>query len=133
MCGIIGYSGERDAVGVIMLGLERLEYRGYDSAGIAIMGSEQTRSIAVRKAAGALDHLKGTIAQRPLWGTSGIGHTRWATHGSPTARNAHPHLDCSGAFAVVHNGMLPDADSRRADLTKRGHVGGMILVRRLTP
>lgn len=121
MCGIIAYTGEREAIGVLLAGLRCLEYRGYDSAGVAVMSQERPPSIAVRRAAGALRNLETEITRAPVAGVSGIGHTRWATHGQPTARNAHPHLDCSRSFAVVHNGMLANAGATRRKLQEKGH------------
>src|SRR4051794_20868149 len=102
MCGIVGYVGEQQALGVVMEGLRRLEYRGSDSAGGASLDGE----LAVEGRAGALANLDAALAERQLRGTLGIGHTRWATHGAPTDRNAHPHTDCSGALAIVHNGTI---------------------------
>src|SRR4051812_42920642 len=103
MCGIVGYVGERQAVPVILDGLERLEYRGYDSAGLAVSDG---RDLGLRRAEGKLRNLVNVLASSPLTGTAGIGHTRWATHGRPTEENAHPHRDCSGDFVVVHNGIV---------------------------
>ncbi|HEX6774899.1 MAG TPA: glutamine--fructose-6-phosphate aminotransferase, partial [Methylomirabilota bacterium] len=90
MCGIVGYLGDKDAVGVIVDGLKRLEYRGYDSAGVAVLGAT---GLEVRRAAGRIKVLEGILRERPLHGSVGIGHTRWATHGRPTDENAHPHTD----------------------------------------
>jgi glucosamine--fructose-6-phosphate aminotransferase (isomerizing) len=105
MCGIIGYIGGRDAVPILFEGLQRLEYRGYDSAGVAVVGSG---GLKVHKQAGRVDDLIGTAPKR-LRGRVGIGHTRWATHGEPTDANAHPHIDESGHIAVVHNGIVENA------------------------
>ena len=103
MCGIVGYVGARDAVPVILDGLRRLEYRGYDSAGIAVVrGGELLR----RRAAGKLGNLADSLAREPLSGEWGLGHTRWATHGRPTEENAHPHQDGAGKIVVVHNGII---------------------------
>lgn len=104
MCGIVGYIGSKEAVPVILDGLRRLEYRGYDSAGIAVAGNGA--GLQVRRAAGKLCNLEEVVRQNPLDGTYGIGHTRWATHGCPTEQNAHPHRDCSGKLVVVHNGII---------------------------
>jgi glucosamine--fructose-6-phosphate aminotransferase (isomerizing) len=119
MCGIIGYIGRRDAVPVIMNGLHRLEYRGYDSAGIAV--HDGTNGLALRKAPGKLRNLEAIIQSSPLTGYYGIGHTRWATHGQPNENNAHPHRDCSGSVAVVHNGIVENYLGLRARLLGEGH------------
>ncbi len=103
MCGIVGYVGSRDAVSIILNGLKRLEYRGYDSAGVAVINSNQ---IEVRRDAGKLSQLVDLVGKSPLQGAPGIGHTRWATHGAPSARNAHPHVGNSGKVVVVHNGIV---------------------------
>jgi glutamine---fructose-6-phosphate transaminase (isomerizing) len=119
MCGIVGYVGTRAAAPLLMDGLRRLEYRGYDSAGLTI---QSNGSLVTRKTAGKLIELErivGNGAAPP--GTVGIGHTRWATHGAPTVGNAHPHTDCSGDFAVVHNGIIENADQLRRQLVSRGH------------
>src|SRR5215470_1446738 len=104
MCGIVGYIGAKEAVPVILDGLRRLEYRGYDSAGIAVAGNGD--GLQVRRAAGKLCNLEEVVRRNPLAGTYGIGHTRWATHGRPSEQNAHPHRDCSGKLVVVHNGII---------------------------
>ncbi len=117
MCGIVGYAGNRDAVDILMGGLERLEYRGYDSAGIALM---QAGAIAVRKAKGRLANLRAELCAQPLRGTVGIGHTRWATHGEPSQVNSHPHTDAHGAIAVVHNGIIENYAQLKVWLTERG-------------
>ena len=104
MCGIVGYIGNRKAVPIILDGLRRLEYRGYDSAGIAVLNGEN--QLAVRRASGKLRNLEETIRINPMDGPYGIGHTRWATHGRPTEENAHPHRDCTGDIVVVHNGIV---------------------------
>jgi glucosamine--fructose-6-phosphate aminotransferase (isomerizing) len=119
MCGIVGYVGEQDALGVVMDGLRRLEYRGYDSAGVAIL---RDGHLAVRRKAGKLANLEAVLAEEPLSGPLGIGHTRWATHGGPTDRNAHPHVDCSGAVAIVHNGTIENFETLLAGLEERGHT-----------
>ncbi|HYK83515.1 MAG TPA: glutamine--fructose-6-phosphate transaminase (isomerizing) [Gemmatimonadales bacterium] len=118
MCGIVGYVGSRDASAVLLDGLARLEYRGYDSAGIAVLNG---RGVETRKLAGRIQGLQRLVAQAPVQGACGIGHTRWATHGAPTERNAHPHTDCSGAIALVHNGIIENADLLRARLEDAGH------------
>ena len=104
MCGIVGYVGKKRVVPVIIDGLRRLEYRGYDSAGIAVAGNGD--GLQVRRAEGKLRNLEEVIRLKPLDGTYGIGHTRWATHGRPTEENAHPHRDCTGKIVVVHNGIV---------------------------
>src|SRR6185312_8797376 len=104
MCGIVGYIGERPAVPIILDGLRRLEYRGYDSAGIAVAGNGH--GMQVRRAAGKLHNLEVAVSSSPLDGSYGIGHTRWATHGPPSENNAHPHRDCTGRIVVVHNGII---------------------------
>ncbi|MGZ8599732.1 MAG: glutamine--fructose-6-phosphate transaminase (isomerizing) [Actinomycetota bacterium] len=118
MCGIVGYVGADPALPVILDGLRRLEYRGYDSAGVALLGERLT----VVKRAGKLSGLEDALSEQvPPPGTAGIGHTRWATHGPPTDRNAHPHLDCEGRVAVIHNGIVENFASLREGLEKRGH------------
>jgi glucosamine--fructose-6-phosphate aminotransferase (isomerizing) len=120
MCGIVGYVGEQDALGVVMDGLRRLEYRGYDSAGVAIL--EPSGDLAIRRKAGKLVNLEKDLATDTPAGTLGMGHTRWATHGAPNDRNAHPHTDCTGAVAVVHNGTIENFDVLLAGLEERGHT-----------
>ena len=107
MCGIIGRIGTNNAVSYILEGLTLLEYRGYDSAGIAVVDGDGC--LAVRKAEGRLANLKETIENQPICGNSGIGHTRWATHGKPSVLNAHPHASPDGLFTVVHNGIIENA------------------------
>ena len=119
MCGIVGYVGGQDALEVVLGGLRRLEYRGYDSAGVAVLSAEGV--LTVERKAGKLANLEKEIAGLSLPGTLGIGHTRWATHGPPTDHNAHPHLDCSGAVAVVHNGTIENFEVLVAGLEQRGH------------
>ncbi len=104
MCGIVGYIGGSEAIGFLQAGLHRLEYRGYDSAGIATI--DPGRGLAVRKSVGSIDRLESLLAHKPVQGQTGIGHTRWATHGAATDANAHPHLGGDGALAVVHNGVI---------------------------
>jgi glutamine---fructose-6-phosphate transaminase (isomerizing) len=120
MCGIIGYVGSRDAVPIILDGLKRLEYRGYDSAGIAVLGSDC--ALNVRRASGKLRNLEDTIRSSPVSGVYGIGHTRWATHGRPTEENAHPHRDCKGEIVVVHNGIIENYLSLKHQLEAEGHI-----------
>src|SRR5467141_3609173 len=100
MCGIVGYVGRRDASALLVEGLLRLEYRGYDSSGVAVQNG---RGIFTRKVVGRVAGLQELLAREPLCGSSGIAHTRWATHGAPTQCNAHPHSDCTGEIALVHN------------------------------
>ncbi|PYM48435.1 MAG: glutamine--fructose-6-phosphate transaminase (isomerizing) [Candidatus Rokuibacteriota bacterium] len=119
MCGIVGYIGDKDAVGLIVDGLKRLEYRGYDSAGIAVLGAS---GLEVRRAAGRIKVLEGLLRERPLKGSIGIGHTRWATHGRPTDDNAHPHTDGSGTLVVVHNGIIENYLPIKERLAAEGHV-----------
>ena len=119
MCGIVGYVGGRPALDVVLGGLRRLEYRGYDSAGVAVIADGK---LATTKRAGKLANLDAALADSPLPpATTGLGHTRWATHGAPTDANAHPHLDCTGSVAVVHNGIIENFAELRADLERRGH------------
>jgi glutamine---fructose-6-phosphate transaminase (isomerizing) len=119
MCGIVGFVGRDDALPALLDGMEKLEYRGYDSAGVAVVTPEGLRII---RKAGELSALKERLGNTRLPGTVGIGHTRWATHGPPTDGNAHPHTDCSGRFAVVHNGIIENHDSLRDELSSDGHV-----------
>ncbi|MFD9098224.1 glutamine--fructose-6-phosphate transaminase (isomerizing) [Streptomyces collinus] len=119
MCGIVGYVGSQSALDVVMAGLKRLEYRGYDSAGVAVLADG---GLAGAKKAGKLVNLEKELVDRPLpAGSTGIGHTRWATHGGPTDANAHPHLDNAGRVAVVHNGIIENFALLRAELAERGH------------
>ncbi|MEG3629366.1 glutamine--fructose-6-phosphate transaminase (isomerizing) [Streptomyces poriticola] len=119
MCGIVGYVGARSALDVVMAGLKRLEYRGYDSAGVAVLADG---GLAVAKRAGKLVNLDKELAEHPLpAGVTGLGHTRWATHGGPTDANAHPHLDNAGRVAVVHNGIIENFAALRDELEQRGH------------
>lgn len=119
MCGIIGYVGNKQVVPVILDGLKRLEYRGYDSAGLAVVGNGGR--LEIRRAAGKLRNLEEAIRLRPLDGSFGIGHTRWATHGRPTEENAHPHRDCSGQLVVVHNGIIENYLSLKKALQQQDH------------
>jgi glucosamine--fructose-6-phosphate aminotransferase (isomerizing) len=120
MCGIVGYVGPKDVVSVILEGLRRLEYRGYDSAGIAV--GSAGHGLDLRRASGKLRNLEEVIRQHPLHGTYGIGHTRWATHGRPTEENAHPHRDCTGRIVVVHNGIVENYLELKRELTEERHT-----------
>jgi glutamine---fructose-6-phosphate transaminase (isomerizing) len=120
MCGIVGYVGPKKVVPVIIEGLRRLEYRGYDSAGIAV-GSPSSSVLEVRRAPGKLGNLEEVLREHPLVGSFGIGHTRWATHGRPTEENAHPHRDCTGRIVVVHNGIVENYLDLKRELTAQGH------------
>src|SRR5262249_11867284 len=121
MCGIVGYVGKKRVVPVIIDGLKKLEYRGYDSAGIAVAGNGNGDELHVRRAEGKLRNLEEVIRLKPLDGTYGIGHTRWATHGRPTEENAHPHRDCTGRIVVVHNGIVENYLSLKKKLIEEGH------------
>ena len=118
MCGIIGYIGMRGATPLLLEGLKRMEYRGYDSAGVAVMNGA---GVETRKAAGKISQLERALATSPVEGDTGIGHTRWATHGIPNECNAHPHVDCKGDIAVVHNGIIENSGTLRKGLEARGH------------
>jgi glutamine---fructose-6-phosphate transaminase (isomerizing) len=118
MCGIVGYVGPREALPLLMGGLRRLEYRGYDSAGVAV---QQNGSLEVLRAEGKLDNLAAITTTHPAAGRTGIGHTRWATHGRPSEQNAHPHVDCGGVTAVIHNGIIENFEALKAPLVKKGH------------
>ncbi|MET0419181.1 MAG: glutamine--fructose-6-phosphate aminotransferase, partial [Actinoplanes sp.] len=121
MCGIVGYVGNRPALSIVLDGLRRLEYRGYDSAGIAVIDD---KVVLTEKKAGKLANLEKSLAERPAdgisTGTTAIGHTRWATHGGPTDRNAHPHLSADGRVAVIHNGIIENFGRLRAELEATG-------------
>ena len=119
MCGIVGYIGPKKVVPVIIEGLRKLEYRGYDSAGIAVV--DAAGKMDIRRASGKLRNLEEAIRKAPLDGTYGIGHTRWATHGRPTEENAHPHRDCTGQYVVVHNGIIENYLELKGKLQKEGH------------
>ncbi len=118
MCGIIGYIGARQAAPILVRGIKRLEYRGYDSVGIAVVNG----GIDLKKEAGMIDHVNATHHFDQMQGTLGIAHTRWATHGEPSSRNAHPHTDCTGDIAVVHNGIIENHTSLRKLLESEGHT-----------
>jgi len=119
MCGIVGYIGSKNSAEVIYNGLEKLEYRGYDSAGIAVISKNE---ILTRRSVGKLKNLKANLETNPISGNNGIGHTRWATHGKPCEENAHPHTDCSGKIVVVHNGIIENYVSIKKQLISEGHI-----------
>src|SRR5262245_50628378 len=120
MCGIVGYIGKRQAAPIMLEGLRRLEYRGYDSAGIAVICD---RDLQLRKKKGNIDEgLSRLLHAQPAMGQVGVGHTRWATHGPPSDENSHPHLDQSGRVAVVHNGVIENFDRLKDKLLKSGHT-----------
>ena len=118
MCGIVGYIGERSATDVLVPSLKRLEYRGYDSAGLAVINGE---GLSIRKSQGKIARLEADLRQTPVKGSVGVAHTRWATHGVPSDKNAHPHVDCTGRIAVVHNGIIENHRTLRARLAAGGH------------
>src|SRR5436190_20429641 len=118
MCGIVGAASRRDIVPVLIEGLRRLEYRGYDSAGIAVVKDGGVKRV---RAAGRVAELAAQTDKQHVGGANGIAHTRWATHGAPTERNAHPHVDCHRRVALVHNGIIENADALRAALANSGH------------
>ena len=115
MCGIVGYIGDRGATPLLLDGLKRLEYRGYDSAGVAVLNGH---GVETRKTAGKISRLEAALASSPLEGNLGIAHTRWATHGPPTECNAHPHVDCKGNIAVVHNGIIENSTALNGAFSK---------------
>src|SRR5690349_24727751 len=119
MCGIIGYIGPKEVVPVLIDGLRRLEYRGYDSAGVAVV---HDGSVELRRSAGKLSKLEDVITLHPINGEYGVGHTRWATHGRPTEENAHPHRDCTGKIVVVHNGIIENYLDLKQELQQQGHT-----------
>jgi glucosamine--fructose-6-phosphate aminotransferase (isomerizing) len=119
MCGIVGYVGNKQVVPLIIDGLRKLEYRGYDSAGIAVV--DENHQLKIRRAEGKLRNLEEVLRQKPLDGTYGVGHTRWATHGRPTEENAHPHRDCTGRVVVVHNGIIENYLELKDELRKKDH------------
>src|SRR5438093_598376 len=118
MCGIVGYVGHRSATDVILDGLQRLEYRGYDSAGLAVLNGH---GLEIRRHPGKIRGLETLVRTHPLSGGVGLGHTRWATHGPPSEENAHPHADCSGSLVVVHNGIIENYLSLKERLLAEGH------------
>src|SRR6187549_438258 len=118
MCGIVGYVGSKSLLPVIMEGLRKLEYRGYDSAGVAVVKNGE---MIIRRSAGKLSKLDDVLAKDPIDGEFGIGHTRWATHGRPTEENAHPHRDCTGDIVVVHNGIVENYLQLKQQLEQEGH------------
>lgn len=120
MCGIIGYIGNNSAAPILLDGLRRLEYRGYDSAGVAVLSPEGR--IQIRKRTGRISNLAELLHQSPVQGATGISHTRWATHGGVTDENAHPHFDQSGRLSLVHNGVIENYASLREQLEAQGHV-----------
>src|ERR687887_76759 len=119
MCGIVGYVGPREATEVVVGGLGRLEYRGYDSAGIAISDGN---ALQLRRSVGKLANLTGLLKEHPTSGSCGIGHTRWATHGGVTEENAHPHRDASGEIVVIQNGIVENYLQLKQELSARGHL-----------
>ena len=119
MCGIVAYIGPREAYPVIMKGLKRLEYRGYDSSGVALLNS--ANDLRVYKKQGRVAALEESIIGKNLQANAGIGHTRWATHGEPSDRNAHPHLSASGRLAMIHNGIIENYTQLKTELTKKGY------------
>ncbi|MCU0627798.1 MAG: glutamine--fructose-6-phosphate aminotransferase, partial [Gemmatimonadaceae bacterium] len=119
MCGIVGYVGTKDTTPLLIEGLRRLEYRGYDSAGVAVLNGA---GVETRRAAGKIARLEQALLAEPAHGTVGIGHTRWATHGPPVERNAHPHTDEQRTIAVVHNGIIENSTALKQSLESRGHV-----------
>src|SRR5436305_1282776 len=123
MCGIIGYAGTRDVVPVLIGGLKKLEYRGYDSAGIAVVTDTNGKGngVEVVRAEGKLGNLESKLREKPLQGTFGMGHTRWATHGKPNENNAHPHRDCTGKVVVIHNGIIENFLPLKQRLQAAGH------------
>src|SRR5258707_4193489 len=119
MCGIVGYVGNKQVVPLIIDGLRKLEYRGYDSAGIAVV--DENHDLQIRRAKGKLRNLEEALRQKPLDGTYGVGHTRWATHGRPTEENAHPHRDCTGRLVVLHNGIIENYLQLKDELRQKDH------------
>ncbi len=118
MCGIIGYVGPKNVIPVLLDGLKRLEYRGYDSAGIAFLHQGE---LQISRSVGKIKELENTLWGRDLGGDIGIGHTRWATHGRPSEENAHPHVDCAGEIVLVHNGIIENYVPLKEKLTGEGH------------
>src|ERR1044072_8945623 len=120
MCGIVGYVGNKQVVPLIIDGLRKLEYRGYDSAGIAVVDVDHT--LQIQRAEGKLRNVEDVLRHTALDGTYGVGHTRWATHGRPTEENAHPHRDCSGRVVVVHNGIIENYLELKEALRQKDHT-----------
>jgi glutamine---fructose-6-phosphate transaminase (isomerizing) len=118
MCGIVGYVGRQESLPILLEGLKRLEYRGYDSAGVAVLNGG---GLKIQKAAGKISVLEALLKANPTLGSVGIAHTRWATHGEPTTVNAHPHTDCHGKIAVAHNGIIENYSTLKKALEKEGH------------
>ena len=118
MCGIVGYIGQREAGGLLVKGLQRLEYRGYDSAGVAVVNG----ALEVRKKEGKVSELAALLASNPVTGTVGVGHTRWATHGPPNDVNAHPHEASDGSFAIIHNGIIENYAAIKKRLLAKGYT-----------
>lgn len=118
MCGIVGYIGYRDAWPIVIKGLQRLEYRGYDSAGVALLDGD----LKIYKKAGKVRELELHTAESDLKGTVGMGHTRWATHGAPSDRNSHPHTSGDSRLAIIHNGIIENYGTIKEELKQRGHV-----------
>ena len=119
MCGIVGYIGAKDCVELLLSGLESLEYRGYDSAGIAVYNGED---IEIKKEKGRLSKLREILENSPVCGNSGIGHTRWATHGVPSVKTSHPHTNGDGTIAVVHNGIIENHEALKRFLIDKGYL-----------
>jgi len=119
VCGIFGYIGEKDVVEVLVAGLKRLQYRGYDSCGIAVLDGNE---LAIVKEAGRIERLEQVLSRYTFQAKVGIAHTRWATHGTPTPANAHPHIDCQGSVSIVHNGVIDNFLPLRESLLQRGHI-----------
>jgi glucosamine--fructose-6-phosphate aminotransferase (isomerizing) len=120
MCGIVAYIGHREAYPIIVKGLKRLEYRGYDSAGVALLNEK--KDFLIYKKSGKVSDLEGSVADQDTHAFTGMGHTRWATHGAPNDINAHPHLSQNGEFAIIHNGIIENYASLKRALTDRGHT-----------
>src|SRR5258706_8256422 len=118
MCGIVGYIGPGDAASILVEGLRRLEYRGYDSAGVAVLNG---KAIQLRRCPGKLSVLEDLLKKQPVQGSLGLGHTRWATHGRPSEENAHPHTCCKGEIVVVHNGIIENYVDIKMQLLAKGH------------
>ena len=119
MCGIVGYTGRKESAPILIAGLKALEYRGYDSAGLAV---EEKDGIKIVKSVGKVSALESEVSNYTLHGTTGIAHTRWATHGKPSTINSHPHSDCLGEIAVVHNGIIENYQALKDELIKKGHT-----------